>query len=61
MAETEARVRGRRPRVTEEMKDKAISLYLHSDLTVGEVAKECGFSVTTLYRIINERTVKDET
>lgn len=48
--------RGSRPRITDEAKDKAVRLYLEDKMTVAEIAKECGFSVPSLYRILKERS-----
>lgn len=55
--QTRQRVKGRRPRITEEQKQKAVELYTGDAMTVGEIAASCGFSVPSLYRILREKEV----
>lgn len=44
---------GRKSMLSDELKQKAIDLYVNSDMTVHQIADECGFSHQTLYRILH--------
>ena len=48
-------LRGRKPRITEQTKEKAVKLYQEDTLTVQQIADQCGFSVPSLYRILREK------
>lgn len=55
----EPKRRGRPSRITEKTKEKAVELYQADLLNVDEIAKVCGFSLPTLYKILREKGVKE--
>ena len=55
---TEMRGRGRRPKITEKVKDDVITMY-QKGFRVQMIVDKHGISKASVYRIINERTVNE--
>lgn len=49
-----------RPRISEETKALVVRLYNEDSMSCGEIAKACNISTRSVFRIMNERTVKDD-
>jgi len=46
-----------RPAINENTKDKVVLLY-NDSVPVKKICEECGISISSLYRILRERTVE---
>jgi len=50
---------GGRPPISEETKDLVVKLYREDEMTCEKIAKACRISLSSVFRIVRERSVKN--